>query len=84
MALAGWARYLAITPAEQRAADASGAAAEYAKRAVNDSVVFLDLAAVFPAPLRESQRFRAAFVDAAERLAAVGPIAALGLIAALG
>ena len=79
MALAGWARYLAITPAEQRAADASGAAAaEYAKRAVNDPVVFLDLAAVFPSPLRESQRFRAAFAAAAERLAAGGPIAALG------
>jgi mannitol 2-dehydrogenase len=77
-ALAGWARYLGtVDPAEQ-AFDASAAGArEYARRALADPAAFLEFEAVFPAPLRASERFRAAFVTAYEGIAANGPLAAM-------
>ena len=78
LALAGWCRYLATTPAASRAADGRGdTSAEYARQAVDDPTAFLELAEVFPATLRESDRFRGAFAAASDRLAASGPLAAL-------
>ena len=78
LALAGWARYLATTPAAERAADASAEhSASYATRAMDDPVAFLDLAAVFPPALRDSERFREAFAASARSLASRGPIGAV-------
>jgi mannitol 2-dehydrogenase len=77
LALAGWARYLASPPDEQ-AADASGhLARRYAREAVDDPIRFLDFAAVFPASLRESERFRSEFSAAVRALDATGPLAAM-------
>jgi mannitol 2-dehydrogenase len=82
LALAGWARYLATTPKEQRATDAGAdEAATYALRSLDDPVAFLDLAAVFPASLRDNERFREAFAGAARSLATRGPV---GAVQALG
>jgi mannitol 2-dehydrogenase len=78
LALAGWARYLATTPAEARAPDAGGErTASHAKRAIDDPVAFLELAAVFPPALRDSERFRDAFVSASRSLASLGPLGAV-------
>jgi mannitol 2-dehydrogenase len=78
LALAGWARYLATTPPEERATDPSGnRAATYAVRSLDDPVTFLGLADVFPPSLRDDDRFREAFASAARRLAALGPIGAV-------
>jgi mannitol 2-dehydrogenase len=78
LALAGWARYLATMPAEERAPDAGGDhAATYAVRSLDDPVAFLGLAEVFPSSLRENERFRAAFASATRSLATLGPIAAM-------
>ena len=78
LALAGWARYLATTPAEQRAADASGAtSAADAIRSLADPASFVDANEIFTPPIRGSDRFREAFVRAGERLEAVGPLAAM-------
>jgi mannitol 2-dehydrogenase len=78
LALAGWARYLATTPAEERAADASADEAEtYAMRALDEPVAFLGLAEVFPASLRDTERFREAFTSATHSLATLGPIGAV-------
>jgi mannitol 2-dehydrogenase len=82
LALAGWARYLETTPPEVRSADASAdIAVGHASRAAGDPVAFLDFSEVFPATLRNNERFRAAFVAASERLAAVGPLAAMAEVA---
>jgi mannitol 2-dehydrogenase len=78
LALAGWARYLATTPAAVRAADSSAEhSASYAKRSMDDPVAFLDLTTVFPPALRKSERFRDAFVAASRSLASLGPIGAV-------
>jgi mannitol 2-dehydrogenase len=78
LALAGWARYLATTPAEERATDAGAdRAAAYAVRSLDDPVAFLGLAEVFPPSLRESERFRAAFERATRSVATLGPIGAV-------
>jgi mannitol 2-dehydrogenase len=78
LALAGWARYLATTPTEKRAADAGADhAATYAVRSLDDPVAFLGLEEVFPASLRESERFRDTFAGATRSLAALGPIGAV-------
>jgi mannitol 2-dehydrogenase len=77
-ALAGWARYLAVVAPEQQAFDASGdAARRYAAEATADPVAFLAYEAVFPPAVRSSPRFRSAFAEGYERIAAEGPIAAM-------
>jgi mannitol 2-dehydrogenase len=78
LALAGWARYLATTPTEERAMDAgANHAATYAVRSLDDPIAFLGLAEVFPSSFRDSDRFREAFARAARSLATLGPIGAV-------
>ncbi len=78
LALAGWARYLAVTPKAARAADGSGdLAAAHAERALRDPAAFLEFGEVFPPALARNERFRTAFATAAERLSARGPLGAL-------
>jgi mannitol 2-dehydrogenase len=78
LALAGWARYLATTPTEERAMDGGAErAAPYAVRSLDDPVAFLDFAEVFPSSLRDSERFREAFTSAMRTLATLGPIGAV-------
>jgi mannitol 2-dehydrogenase len=78
LALAGRARYLATTPAAQRAPDArADHAATYAVRSLDDPVAFLGLADVFPPALRDNERFREAFAGATRTLAKRGPIGAV-------
>ncbi len=82
LALAGWARYLATTPTEERAVDAGAEhAATYAVRSLDDPVAFLGLAEVFPPSLRDNDRFREAFASATRSLATLGPI---GVVEKLG
>jgi mannitol 2-dehydrogenase len=76
-ALAGWARYLGVV--DEIAFDSHADAARgYGTAALEDPLAFLEYDAVFPAALRESQRFRAAFARSYRRIAADGPIAAMG------
>jgi mannitol 2-dehydrogenase len=78
LALAAWARYLATTPAEARAPDANADdAVAHAVSSLGDSVAFLGFAEVFPPSLRDDQRFRDAFADAANSLTTRGPIGAI-------
>jgi mannitol 2-dehydrogenase len=78
LALAGWARYLATTPTDERAPDTGGdRAATYATRSLDDPIAFLGLAEVFPPAVRDSERFREVFTNAARSLAALGPIGAV-------
>ncbi len=78
LALAGWARYLATTPTEDRAADPSGDhAARYALCSLDDPVAFLDLGEPFTPSLRDNERFRDAFASATRSLAMLGPIGAV-------
>ncbi len=78
LAVAGWARYLAEFPPEQQAFDASGDKARlHASRAIGDPVRFLEFDEVFPPEIRDDPRFRASFVSACDRLAEVGPLAAM-------
>jgi mannitol 2-dehydrogenase len=78
LALAGWARYLATTPAAERAPDPHGdLAAAFAVRSLDDPRAFLEFGEVFPAPLRESERFRDAFANATCELAAHGSLLAM-------
>jgi mannitol 2-dehydrogenase len=82
LAFAGWARYLALTPTDERAPDTGGdRAATYATRSLDDPIAFLGLAEVFPPSVRDSERFREAFTNATRSLAALGPI---GAVAKLG
>jgi mannitol 2-dehydrogenase len=77
-ALAGWARYLGVVDPGEQSFDADGdAARRYAAHALRDPVAFLAYAGVFPAALRDSERFRAAFTDAYRRIAHEGPLAAM-------
>jgi mannitol 2-dehydrogenase len=78
LALAGWARYLATTPSEERAPDASGDdAAAHAMSSLDDPPVFLGFGEAFPPSLRDDERFREAFTRATRSLAVSGPIGAL-------
>jgi len=78
LALAAWARYLATVPAELRAPDSRGdRAAVLAERSRDDPRVFLELEEVFTPPLRESERFSAAFAEASAELAGLGPLGAI-------
>ena len=77
-ALAGWARYLGTVDPEQQAFDASADAARaHARRALDEPLAFLDFDAVFPDPVRASERFRTAFADAYRRIGEAGPLAAM-------
>ena len=79
LALAGWARYLAVVPAGDQAFDAAAdSARQYARQAADDPARFLDFAAVFPLQVADNKRFRAAFAGAWERIGDVGPLAAMG------
>ena len=78
LALAGWARYLATTPLHLQSFDASGDLPRgYALAALTDPVSFLDFEDVFPAELRDSERFRTAFVRAWRSLEESGPLTAM-------
>jgi mannitol 2-dehydrogenase len=78
LALAGWAGYLATTPAEKRAPDAvADNGVMHAMRSLDDPIEFLDFAEVFPPPLRDSRRFREAFTSATRKLTTLGPIGAV-------
>ena len=79
LALAGWARYLAVVPDDRQSPDAAG---ERSRRLAR-------LALQRPDPIprarcrlrrraRDNERFRAEFVAAAGELTARGPIAAMG------
>ncbi len=78
-ALAGWARYLAHVPVEEQARDDRGGLARaLAHRAGDDDpLCFLDLREVFPAEVRDSSRFRAAFARAWHAIGDRGPLAAM-------
>ena len=81
LALAGWARYLAIVPSDQQSPDASGEPARrIARAALHDPTRFLELDAVFTAALRESEHFRTEFAAAAGELAARGPLGAMAAL----
>jgi mannitol 2-dehydrogenase len=78
LALAGWARYLAVVPVDQQAFDAGGdRSRELARRAIVDPELFLELDSVFPESLRNSERFRRSFVQAARVLERDGPLSAM-------
>ena len=78
LALAGWARYLATTPKEERAMDAGADhAATYAVRSLDDPVAFLGLAEVFPPSVRDSEVLRDAFAAATRSLVNRGPLGAV-------
>ena len=75
LALAGWARYLATVPAAERAPDVHGD--EAAAAAARGPEAFLELDLVFTARLRDSERFREAFVAASRELSERGPLATM-------
>ena len=78
LALAGWARYLAVTPVADQSFDASAdIARRHAQRFLVDPLAFLDFSEVFPPELALDERFRAAFARAAAMLADHGPLAAM-------
>jgi len=78
LALAGWARYLATTPAAARAPDAGAEqSVRFAKRAMDNPVAFLELTRVVPPALRDNKRFRDAFAASSRSLASLGPIGAV-------
>ena len=78
LALAGWARYLATTPIERQAFDASGQLPrDHAVRAMTDPLDFLKFGEVFPPGLRDNERFRGAFRVAWRRLEDLGPLGAM-------
>ena len=80
LALAGWARYLAVVPVDEQAFDASGdVARRHARGAADDPLRFLDFDEVFPpSRSRDSGRFRAPFAGGVGRIADVGALAAMG------
>lgn len=78
LALAGWARYLGTVPRSEQAADAmAGPARALAAQSRTDPERFLELDGIMTSPMRESPRFRAAFVDAYRAVADRGPLAAM-------
>src|SRR5256885_2522085 len=78
LALAGWARYLAVTPAAERAPDPHGERTiALAPGSLDAPLTFLELDEVFSPPLRESERFRQAFSETSRSLAADGPLGAV-------
>jgi mannitol 2-dehydrogenase len=78
LALAGWARYLALVPPASRAPDSRGErSAELAERSLADPSAFLDLDEVFTPTVRGSARFRDAFAAGAAALVELGPQGAI-------
>ena len=78
-ALAAWARYLGTVGGADLAFDShADVARRYGAEAMADPLAFLEFDAVFGPELRGSARFRAAFSSAYRRIAADGPIAAMG------
>jgi mannitol 2-dehydrogenase len=78
LALAGWARYLAVTARAERAPDPRGArAAALAVASLDDPLAFLELEEVFTPALRESDRFRDSFAQASRTLAEHGSLGAI-------
>jgi mannitol 2-dehydrogenase len=78
LALAAWARYLAIVSPNLRAPDSRGErAVALARRFLVDPLNFLELEEVFTPLLRESPRFRSAFVRNAVVLESRGPFGAI-------
>jgi mannitol 2-dehydrogenase len=78
LALAGWAKYLAVTPLDRQSFDASGdLPREFARRAIDEPTAFLDFAEVFPPAVRNSERFRHAFAAAARKLDKHDPLSAM-------
>ena len=78
LALAAWARYLAIFPPAQRAPDSCGErAAELAEGSIAEPLAFLELDEVFTPGQRASDRFRGAFAAASADLARLSPLGAI-------
>jgi mannitol 2-dehydrogenase len=78
LALAAWARYLAIVPPGSRVPDSHGEhAAALAPRSLVEPSAFLEVDEVFTPSLRESGRFRDAFTAAAAALVELGPRGAI-------
>jgi len=78
LALAGWSRYLATTPPDERAPDPRGErAASFATRSLEDPVAFLEFDEVFTPALRDDDRFRDAFDRACRSLDERGALASL-------
>jgi mannitol 2-dehydrogenase len=78
LALAAWARYLAIVPPALRAPDSRGEQpAALAQRSLGDPLAFLELGDVFTPAVHGSKRFRAAFAAAAADLVELGPHGAI-------
>ena len=78
-ALAGWARYLGVVDDADLAFDSNAEAARrHGAEALDDPLAFLEFAAVFPRELRSSERFRLAFARSYGKIAAGGPLAAMG------
>jgi mannitol 2-dehydrogenase len=81
LALAGWARYLGtVNVAEQAPDAAAGPARELAGEARTEPARFLDLEGVMSTSLRDSGRFRTAFVDAYHTVAEHGPLHAMAAL----
>jgi mannitol 2-dehydrogenase len=80
LALAGWCRYLATVPFEERAPDPRGErAADLARASLEEPLRFLELEEVFSPQLRTSERFGTAFASAAADLERLGPSGAIEL-----
>ncbi len=78
MALAAWARYLAVAEPSQQSFDASiDRARSFGRRALDDPLAFLEFEEVFPAGVRGHPRFRQAFAAAWTALANDGPLVAI-------
>jgi mannitol 2-dehydrogenase len=78
LALAGWGRYLATVPPDERAPDSRGRrAVELAQQFLAAPLTFLELGDVFTARLREDERFRGEFEAAAADLASIGSLGAI-------
>jgi mannitol 2-dehydrogenase len=78
LALAAWARYLAIVPPALRARDTRGEQAiALAQRSLVDPSAFLELDDVFTPSLRASEGFRNSFTAAAADLVRLGPHGAI-------
>ena len=78
LALAGWARYLALTPRDQQAFDAAGERPhQFAVAALADPSAFLELSEVFPLSLRDNARFRDTFAKSIHLLDEQGPLRAM-------
>jgi mannitol 2-dehydrogenase len=78
MALAGWARYLAVVEPHRQSFDAQlDRARAFGRKALEDPLAFLEFDDVFPAGVRDHPRVREAFAAAWARIDAVGPLVAI-------